>query len=290
MSSHSKTISHYSEKTQFLLADMPDYVTDFINDIHAVTSNRTQYEYTLDIRHLLEYIAIRKPISKITEQDLEKLTKQDFESYLDRMTHYSENGKDIYNGYASLKRKLIALRNFFDYMYQEGKIQTTNIRNVPVPKAHEKDKTILNQKETDELLSLIKTEKGLTKKQRDYNKIQSTRDLAVISLIISTGIRVSECTEIDISDVDMSKKCVQIIKRNNEKQTISFSDETAACLADYMSYRKNIAGLEKEPALFISSQKRRICTRAIENLVKKYGLRLTAADNITPHKLRTARS
>lgn len=284
--SHARTTNHYKDKTKVLLQDMPDYVKDFVREIHNKTSERTQYEYTLDIRHFLSYLAIGKEIKDITLQNLDNLSKSDFEEYFEYLEHYEENGKDIYNGRASIKRKMSAIRNFLDYLFQEGKIQNTEVRRLPVPKVPESTIIHLEPDETKKLIQLIKSGEGLTKKQQDYHKLQSTRDLAIVFLILSSGIRVSECAEIDVNDVNLEKSCVHIIRKGGDESLIYFSDEATSYLSDYIEYRKTIKGIDDEPALFISSQKRRMSVRSIENLVKKYAKMVIPHKNITPHKLR----
>ena len=286
MSSHSETTNHYKDKTRTLLQDMPSYVKDFVREIHNDTSERTQYEYVLDIRHLLEYLAVGKELTSITPQRLDDLTKSDFEEYFEKLEHYSQNGKDAYNGRTSIKRKMSAVRNFFDYMYQEGQIQNNEIRKIPMPKIADKPVVFMDSDEVKRLIKLIKTGDGLSRKQQDYNKIQSTRDLALIFTLLSTGIRVSECAEIDVDDVNMSDASIRIVRKGGDAVLVYFSDEASSYLADWLDYRKNIKGIDDETALFLSSQKRRISVRAIQNLVHKYSVRIAPQKNITPHKLR----
>ena len=284
--SHKTTTNHYRDKTKILLQDMPDYVKSFIREIHNNTSERTQYEYTLDVRNILTYFAVGKELTEITLQDLENLSKEQFEEYFEYLEHYEENGKDIYNGRASIKRKLSAIRNFMDYLFQEGKIQNTDIRKIPVPKVPESNIVHLEPDETKKLIELIKHGVGLTKKQQDYHKHQSVRDLAIAFLILASGIRVSECAELDVTDVNLEKSYAHIIRKGGDESIVYFSDEATSYLSDYMEYRKTIKGIDDEPALFISSQKRRMSVRSIENMVTKYAKMVIPNKNITPHKLR----
>lgn len=284
--SHKDTTTRYSDKTKMLLQDMPDYVKQFAREIHNDTSERTQYEYVLDIRHMLSYLAVGKPLTQVTLDDLDSLSKEQFEDYFDYLEHYEENGKEMFNGRASIKRKMSAIRNFMDYLYQEGKVQSAEIRRVPVPKIAEKDIIHLDAQEVKRLIDIIKSGEGMTKKQLDYHRLLSTRDIALIFLILSSGIRVSECAEIDIDDVNMEKACIRIIRKGGNESTVYFSDEAVPYLQAYIDYRTTIPGIDKENALFISSQKRRMSVRSIQNLVKKYAKLVIPNKNITPHKLR----
>lgn len=284
--SHKTTTNHYMDKTKMLLQDMPDYVKSFIREIHNNTSERTQYEYTLDIRNMLTYFAVGKELTEITLQDLDNLPKERFEDYLEYLEHYEENGKDIYNGRASIKRKLSAIRNFMDYLFQEGKIQNTDIRKIPVPKVPESNIIHLEPNEVKNLIKVIRHGEGLTKKQQDYHKLQSVRDLAIAFLILASGIRVSECAELDVTDINLEKSYARIVRKGGDESVVYFSDEATVYLADYMEYRKTIKGIDNEPALFISSQKRRMSVRSIENMITKYAKMAVPEKRITPHKLR----
>lgn len=284
--SHKITTKHYREKTEFLLQDMPDYVADFIHEIKNTTSERTQYEYTLDIRHLLYYLAVGKPLTDILLSDIDNISEDKFEEYVSHLAHYEENGKDMYNGNASIKRKLVAVRSFMDYLYQEGKIQNTEIRKIPVPKVPESDVIYLDEEETEKLKNIIIHGTGLSRKQKDYHNIQSVRDLAIVFLILTSGIRVSECAELDITDVSLENACVRVVRKDGDESSVEFSDDTVVYLTEYLKYRKTIPGAEHEPALFLSSQKRRMSMRAIENMITKYARMVIPNKNITPHKLR----
>lgn len=284
--SHKVTTKHYREKTEFLLQDMPDYVADFIREIKNTTSERTQYEYTLDIRHLLFYLAVGKPLTDILLSDIDNISEDKFEDYVSYLAHYEENGKDVYNGDASIKRKLVAVRSFMNYLYQEGKIQNTEIRKIPIPKVPESDVIYLNEEETEKLKNIIIHGTGLSRKQRDYHKLQSIRDLSIVFLILTSGIRVSECAELDITDINLEDACIRIVRKDGDEMSIDFSEDIIPYLEEYLKYRKTIPGAEHEPALFLSSQKRRMSMRAIENMITKYAGMVIPNKNVTPHKLR----
>lgn len=283
--SHEETINHYAQKTEMLLQDMPDFVMDFINEIADDTSERTQYEYSLDIRTFLYYMAAGKPLMNITVQMLDALTEDDFDAYLNHLAHYTENNKDIYNGQASIKRKIISVRKFMNYLYQNHMISRMDILQTAVPKIIEKPTEFLSKDEINNLLNFIQTGKGLSKKQQDYHKLLAVRDTAIISILLSSGIRISECVELDINDIDFHENDICII-RNDEEFYLDLPDETIAHLKAYRQLRDNIPGTTKESAFFLSTQKHRMCVRAIENMIKKYAKFVIPYKHITPHTLR----
>ena len=105
---------------------------------------------------------------------------------------------------------------------------------------------------------------------------------------MGTGIRVSECVGLDLSDVDFKNDGIKIHRKGGTEVIVYFSDEVEEVLKDYMEERKRIIAVDgHENALFLSLQKKRISVRSVENMVKKYTRSITTLKNITPHKLRS---
>ena len=128
----------------------------------------------------------------------------------------------------------------------------------------------------------------MTKGQKRFHGKTKVRDLAIMTLLLGTGIRVSECVGLDIDHVDFDNNGIKIIRKGGNEVVIYFGEEVRESLQDYIKERKGIIPLKgHENALFLSIQKRRISVRAVENLVKKYSSSVTKLKNITPHKLRS---
>ena len=121
-----------------------------------------------------------------------------------------------------------------------------------------------------------------------YHERTKTRDLALLTLMLGTGIRVSECVGLDIDDVDLKNNGIKIHRKGGAEVIVYFSDEVAEAVCRYLEERMGITAVAgHENALFLSMQNRRITVRAVENLVKKYSKLVTNLKNITPHKLRS---
>ena len=139
-------------------------------------------------------------------------------------------------------------------------------------------------------MSLIFLKEGekLTKSQLKYHNKTKLRDIALLTLLLGTGIRVSECVGLDIADVDFKNNGIKIRRKGGYETVIYFGGEVADALYDYLEKRYHVIPLEgHENALFLSMQNRRITVRAVENLVKKYASNVTGLKKITPHKLRS---
>ena len=285
MSDHNNTELYYIDKAKQILYIMPDYVQQYLRSIHNRTSPRTQYEYLKDIQAFMDYTKIKTNKSRVTLADLNKYTKTDFEEYFEYLEHYQKNGKTYSNGRVSIKRKMSALRHFFSYLFENNMISADTIRKVEIPKVHHKEIIRLEKNEKKYFLNQVKRFDNMTQKEKQYHRLQIDRDTAIIYLLLSTGIRVSECAELDIQDINMNECSVKIVRKGGNESIVYFSDEAAEYINTYLDWRYEQVDVETE-ALFLSSRKTRLCTRAIEIIIKKYAKKAVPNKKITPHKLR----
>ena len=160
---------------------------------------------------------------------------------------------------------------------------------VDMPKLHEKEIIRLDPDEVAILLDFVENGgEQMTKRQQVYHEKNKTRDLALFTLFLGTGIRVSECVGLDIDDVDFKNNSIKVTRKGGNEMYVYFGDEVQEALEDYIvSVRSHIVPVEgHENALFYSSQRKRITVRAVQNLVSKYTSYITNK-HITPHKFRS---
>lgn len=288
MSNHHETEERYITKISELQSKMPDYVQQYIRSIHTRTAARTRYEYLKDIEAFLSYLKVQTGKDDIPLSILSSLRKTDFEEYFEYMEHYSRDGKTVItNSRSSIKRKISALRNLFAYLFENNMIPSDEIRKMKMPKLHKKEIIRLDGDETGVFINAVEQGTNMTKKERDYYDLQNIRDTAIVYLFLSTGLRVSECAELDLEDVDIEKHCVRVTRKGGDEAIVYFSDEATEYLEKWLAQRSNNTKIPKdEHALFVSSRNTRLCVRAIEKLIKKYALRSVPLKHITPHKLR----
>ena len=129
---------------------------------------------------------------------------------------------------------------------------------------------------------------SLSGQKRVYYEKTKERDLALVTLLLGTGIRVSECVGLDIEDVDFKNNGIRVTRKGGNEMIVYFGDEVAKALKNYLEVRSGITPIAgHEHALFYSTQRRRMGVQAVENLVKKYAREITTTKKITPHKLRS---
>lgn len=281
-------------KMRAVLETLPLFCKTFFRGIEEYTSARTRLAYAYDIRLFFEYIHEQNSVyNKMEIRDfplsiLDQLTRLDIEEYLEYMSLYQKDGRDITNDERGKSRKLAALRSFYNYFYRSEMIETNPAALVSMPKLHEKEIIRLEPNEVSILLDQVEDGTRLTKKELEYHKKTRLRDVALMTLLLGTGIRVSECVGLDIQDVDFDVCGIKIRRKGGYEAVVYFGDEVETALLDYMEEREYVIPLSgHENALFLSMQNRRMSVRAVENLVKKYASRVTTLKKITPHKLRS---
>ena len=185
-------------------------------------------------------------------------------------------------------RKVSSLRSFYSYFFRNEQIEKNPAALVRMPKLHEKEIIRLEIDEVAKLLDEVEEGDKLTEKQKLYHERTKVRDLAMMSLLLGTGIRVSECVGLNINDVDLDTCGARVYRKGGKESVIYFSDEVRDVLENYLNEREMIDAVPgNEDALFLSMQRKRINVRSVENLVKKYAKLVTPLKKITPHKLRS---
>ena len=277
-----------------ILSDLPPYVKDFMRSIETTTQPRTRIAYAHDIKYFFEFLQSENPFLKkkemyeITYADINNLQARDIEEYLDYLSYYVRNGREYTNDNASKKRKLVGLRAFFKYLYINDCISQNVTEKVKTPKIKEKTITRMEANETADFLDTVEYGTNLTDRQQKFHERDKTRDLALLTLMLSTGLRVSETVGLNIDDVDFDNSRVKVTRKGGNEAFVYFSDEATGYIQDYLDEREKIIPAEgHEDALFLSSHRKRISVRTVENMVKKYSRVTTPLKKITPHKLRS---
>lgn len=280
-----------------ILSTLPSFIKDYFRAIEPSTSSKTRISYAYDIRVFFNFLIENNPIfsayttNQFTIKDLEHIDAIDIEEYLEYLKVYqSTDDKMLTNGEKGLARKFSALRSLYKYLYIHEYISKNPTVKVDMPKLHDKAIIRLDIDEVVLLLDYIETcGNQLTGQKKVYYEKTKYRDIAIITLLLGTGIRVSELVGLDINDVDFKNNGIKVVRKGGNEMVVYFGDEVRDALETYLELTRLPATPlpDHENALFLSTQRKRIGVQAVENMVKKYAKSVTPNKKITPHKLRS---
>ena len=173
----------------------------------------------------------------------------------------------------SLHRVLSSLRSFFSHLCQLGILRANPAADIRPPKARPKlPKTI----------SVDQAEALLEKAPSDW---LSTRDLAIIELMYSSGLRLAELVSTDLHDVDFRAASIEVIGKGRKTRILPVGKQALQALSRWLKVRADIR-LHDEQALFVSQRGHRISARTVQQRLRKQGCQLTLSQKLTPHMLR----
>ncbi|RHU46677.1 tyrosine-type recombinase/integrase [Clostridium sp. TF11-13AC] len=295
LSYHEQEDIENTKRIRGILKELPPFCTDFFRGIEPRTSARTRLAYAYDLKTFFDFLKQANPELKSKKlRDLplsllDEIKLMDLEEYMEYLKCYStEKREDLINTERGIMRKVSTVKSFYNYFYRTERIQNNPASLLQLPKIHEKEIIRLDVDEVARFLDEVEDGECLTEKQKAYHAKTKLRDLAMMTLLLGTGLRVSECVGLNINDVDFRNGGLRIHRKGGKEVIVYFGAEVEYALQDYLSEREHIVPEEgSEEALFLSMQRKRINVRSVEKMVKKYAQLVTPLKKITPHKLRS---
>lgn len=295
---HKELEKKYTLRLREYADQLPEFCTEFFRGVQDITAIRTRIGYAYDLNLFFNYLHSNRQMfigilpTEMSMEDLKRISVEDIENFMDYLSYYIkiEYGQEIeiQNAENGKSRKLSAIKTMFAYFYKKRKIPSNPAALIDFPKIHDKSIVRLEVDEVARLLDEIESGDKLTETQKRYHRLTRSRDLAIITLLLGTGIRLSECIGINISHINFDVNGIKIIRKGGNETVVYFGDEVTEALDLYLEERVDIEPLEgHEDALFLSLQRKRISDRAVQLLVKKYASLITNLKNISPHKLRS---
>ena len=295
LSYHEQEDIENTKRIRGILKELPPFCTDFFRGIEPRTSARTRLAYAYDLKTFFDFLKQANPELKSKKlRDLplsllDEIKLMDLEEYMEYLKCYStEKREDLMNTERGIMRKVSTVKSFYNHFYRTERIQNNPASLLQLPKIHEKEIIRLDVDEVARFLDEVEDGECLTEKQKAYHAKTKLRDLAMMTLLLGTGLRVSECVGLNINDVDFRNGGLRIHRKGGKEVIVYFGAEVEYALQDYLSEREHIVPEEgSEEALFLSMQRKRINVRSVEKMVKKYAQLVTPLKKITPHKLRS---
>ncbi|MCR5254395.1 MAG: tyrosine-type recombinase/integrase [Acetatifactor sp.] len=289
---------NYRIKLEAMKKTLPTYTYEFL-DSRAMRNPNTAISYAYDLQTFLTYLKeFCPPAQKYETIDiplniLDQLSFQDineYQKYLSARDVTVIGKADLQNNISGIARKMSALRSFYKYMCEHQFMQTDP--TVGANKQNRKDDdhiiTRLTPDEVNDFLNVIKYSEVGSEHQRKVLDKTKYRDYAILTLLLRTGIRVSECVGLDMNDINFKERSMCVVRKGRKEHILYFDDVTEEALLDYIEFeRKNYIESDKEKALFMSTRKKRMAVRSVQEMVGKYAAVAVSNKKISPHKMRS---
>ncbi|MDD2785986.1 MAG: tyrosine-type recombinase/integrase [Patescibacteria group bacterium] len=208
-------------------------------------SSRTTEAYKHDLNKFVEYL------ESVGKTNILVVTEKDVMGFLSSLTET--------NGAVTKARKLSSIKSLFKYLKREKIIKANPISDIESPKLPHKKPTYLTQTEYQILIATVK---------REATPFYLSRDLAIVTLLLGTGIRLSELVGLTLDEVNLehSGRSIKVRGKGDKERIIPLTDELVSILEHYLKTRPNVSSNH----LFISRLGEQLCARSVYGLVKKY--------------------
>ena len=235
------------------------YLEKFIDSLKSERnfSNYTLINYRIDLEQFFKFLE---------KQDfsLLSMSRQNAREFL----YYLEGRKFSRR---SLARKISAIRSFFRWLMREDKTRINPFELLSTPKLQKKLPNFLYKEEMEKLLDAI-----------DTGKLQGKRDRALFELLYGSGIRVSEATKLNLSDLDLEGKEIRVFGKGRKERIVLIGKYAVSAIKEYISAR----GKNQNKGVFHNLRGGRLTQRSVERSIKRYAKKAGIDKPITPHTLR----
>lgn len=247
---------------------MDHYIQSF-NDYLSSERNYSKHTVKAYLTDIKEFCRVIRDKNLVPEEDgandLSGLNETHARAYVSWL--YTRNNK------TSISRKLASVRTFFEFLMRSGVLKNNLAKLVPTPHGEKRLPTFLT---VDEVVKLMETP--------GTGGALENRDSAILELLYSSGLRVSELTGINLNDLDLNNSTVKVLGKGNKERLVPIGSKAVRSLKRYLHDR-----LELKPGgdhLFVNSRGGRLTVRSIDRIIKKYAALAGIPKNVSPHVLR----
>lgn len=210
----------------------------------------TAEAYGRDIRQFI----LRRP-------DYLRLKRQDIEDYAAALSDFASS---------SVARKLAALKSFYKFLYQEDILPANPALEIALPKLPKRLPKALTKRETRQVLSEPKI---------------LLRDNALLELLYSAGIRVSELIGLRLIDIDLAECYLKVRGKGGKERMVPLSAQAAGAIRQYLDIERSRLK-NPEPELFLSRNGRKLTRQMIWQIVKHTAEQAGIFKDVSPHSFR----
>jgi len=177
----------------------------------------------------------------------------------------------------SIRRKLAAVRSFFQFLLREGTVAANVARMLRTPKAPKRVPAVPTAEQTNALVDGVALDK--------FERPHPARDLALFELLYGCGLRISELVGLNLEDFDFSERWIRVRGKGRKERLVPYASKAAAAVAKYVSAR---TAQPQERAVFLNHRGTRLSDRGARGIVKFYARMIAGDASIHPHSLRHA--
>ncbi|RLD14976.1 MAG: site-specific tyrosine recombinase XerD [Caldiserica bacterium] len=226
-------------------------------EVEREYSKNTISAYKNDLRSFKEFLNGKDPL---------KVTKRDIFEFLMKLSKRRLRP-------TTLRRKISSVRSFYAFLLKEGKIENDPTVDISLPKKDKRLPEVLSLEEIEKILNVI-----------PENSFRGKRDRAIVELLYSCGLRVSELTGLKVKDIDMENGFLKCFGKGSKERIVPFGERAKDVLKEYLKERgkKNITS----EYLFVSRKGERILRQFINAILNKYAKKARIRKKVHPHMLR----
>ncbi len=247
---------------------LTDYVTRFLDylRLEKQVSPKTIDSYRRDLLKFTTFIGVNFAIEANSQ------TTQHIREFIAASHRKGLSGR-------TLQRYLSSLRSFFRFLIREKVINQNYADTISAPKAARKLPSVLDVDEVSQLLS------ALSAKIENLSWIE-LRDLAMLELFYSSGLRLSELVNLDINDIDLLSGMVRVTGKGNKVRDLPVGQYAIKAIKSWMLMRNQLVINDEECAIFVSRAGKRMHVRSVQKRLESIGIKNFSTQGLHPHKLR----
>lgn len=232
-------------------------------------SPKTVAAYAYDLGKFSQFLAVEPGSSGEGVQDIDQYAIKAF------MSQLAEHGYRNANSAVARGRKLAVLKSFFKYLTSVGKVKTDPAASIKMPKTKQKEPSYLTEQEYKRLLRTVR---------KNATKYFKERDMAIVTMFLGMGLRLSELTALNIGNVSFDDGSVKITRKGGKERILPSNDEVMIAIQRYLKTREDRS---PQLPLFLSKRQKRLSNASVWHLTKKYMTQSQIAkDHLSPHALR----
>lgn len=267
--------------TEKIVDNLPQFVNEWYINMKASRKTASScQDFVIKIRKFLEYV--NYDVKEIKPTDI---TLSVCESYMIAcQTKKNENGMIVYTSDSYQKGNWSAINSLLSFLEKRKYISYNHMKDIVRPKNHDADR-INNERvwlTNNDFRKILNT----VKKGNPYmDGVFTYRDISILLLLMTTGMRCSALTSINIQDIDYKKNTLSIIDKGSKIHIYPLSDEIISYIRKWVRDREKIASPYTD-AMFVNNKGERISSKGISNLVVDT-CEQAIGKRLSPHKLRS---